>query len=117
MRTTFEQPEPEERGPYDPARWQALGFSSAAAWAWWRHRIEPEDALRWQQAGVTAPIDAVRWKIAGLDSDGVREWIDAGIDAREAVAWRSSGSMSVRPARTSAPATRPYRRTASRGGQ
>lgn len=97
--TTFDQPEPEERRPYDAAPWQALGFSSAAGWTWWKHRIDPGDALRWQRAGVTTPIDAVRWKIAGLDADTVREWIDAEIDAREAVAWKELG-FNVREART-----------------
>jgi hypothetical protein len=87
----FEQPEPSDHRPFDPERWRELGFSPDRGLIWWRHRIEPEDALRWQRAEVTEPIDAVRWKIAGIGPETVREWVYATIDAREAVAWTELG--------------------------
>jgi hypothetical protein len=76
---------------FDPERWRELGFSKESALGWFKHRIEPQEALRWQRAEVTEPIDAVRWKIAGIGPDTVREWVYAKIDAREAVAWTELG--------------------------
>lgn len=98
--TTFEQPapEPEDRRRFDAEPWRALGMTREAGLAWWKHRILPGDALRWERAGVPKPIDAVRWKIAGIAPDTVREWIYAEIDAREAVAWTELG-FSVADAR------------------
>ena len=90
-KTTFEQPEPEDRAPFDPRQWETLGMSKADGLVWWKHRIDPADALRWWRAGVSEPIDAVRWKIAGVSPDTVRDWIDARIDAREAVGWTELG--------------------------
>ena len=90
-KTTFEQLEPDDRGPFDPGAWETVGISKDDGLVWWRHRIDPADALRWRRAGVLAPIDAVRWKIAGLRPDTVREWLAADIDAREAVAWSELG--------------------------
>ena len=89
--TTFDQPEPEGRGGFDPERWEALGISRQDALGWWKHRITPNDAVRWRRAGVSEPINAVRWKIAGVTPDTVREWIYAQIDAREAVGWTELG--------------------------
>jgi hypothetical protein len=94
--TTFEQPEPNPRRPFDAERWQTVGIARAEGESWWKHRIEPADALRWRRAGVTAPIDAVRWKIAGVDPSTVREWIYAEIDAREAVVWAELGFNAAR---------------------
>lgn len=91
-------PEPDDRGPFDPEQWRALGMSKDDGLLWWKHRIDPRDALRWQRAAVSKPIDAVRWKIAGVSPDTVREWIYAKIDAREAVAWNELG-FSVAEAR------------------
>ncbi len=96
--TTFEPPEGDDRKQFDPQPWQALGMSDADGQAWFKHRIEPGDALRWQRAGVSEPIEAVRWKIAGVGPDRVREWIYSKIDAREAVAWNELG-FSVAEAR------------------
>jgi hypothetical protein len=76
---------------FDPELWRELGFAREDALSWWRHRIDPHDALRWQRAEVSEPIDAVRWKIAGIGPDTVREWVYAKIDAREAVAWTELG--------------------------
>jgi hypothetical protein len=85
------RPDPGDHRRFDPERWRELGFSRESALAWFKHRIEPPDALRWQRAGVAEPIDAVRWKIAGIGPDTVREWVYAKIDAREAVAWTELG--------------------------
>jgi hypothetical protein len=85
------QPDSGDHRRFDPERWRDLGFSKESALAWFKHRIEPQDALRWQHAEVTEPIDAVRWKIAGIGPDTVREWVYAKIDAREAVAWTELG--------------------------
>lgn len=90
-KTTFEQPEPEERGPFDPKQWEAVGIAKDDGLGWWKHRIDPGDAVAWQRAGVREPIDAVRWKIAAVTPDTVREWIRAEIDAREAVGWTELG--------------------------
>jgi hypothetical protein len=91
-------PERDDRGPFDPEQWRALGMSKEDGLLWSKHRIGPRDALRWQRAGVSKPIDAVRWKIAGVGPDTVREWIYAEINAREAVAWNELG-FSVAEAR------------------
>ncbi len=91
-------PERDDRGPFDPEQWRALGMSKEDGLLWFKHRIGPRDALRWQRAGVAEPIDAVRWKIAGVGPDTVREWIYAEINAREAVAWNELG-FSVAEAR------------------
>lgn len=85
------RPEPGDHRRFDPERWREVGFSSESGLAWFKHRIEPQDAVRWQRAEVTEPIDAVRWKIAGIGPDTVREWVYAKIDAREAVAWTELG--------------------------
>jgi hypothetical protein len=90
-KTTFDQPEPDKRGAFDPTTWEAVGISKDAGLVWWRHRIEPDDALRWRRSGVAEPIDAVRWKIAGVRPDTVRQWLYSEIDAREAVAWSELG--------------------------
>jgi hypothetical protein len=90
-KTTFDQPEPDDHGPFDAVTWETLGMSREAGLAWWKHRIDPGDALRWQRAGVAEPIHAVRWKIAGIGPETVREWVYAEIDAREAVAWTELG--------------------------
>ena len=90
-KTTFEQPEPEDRPPFDPEPWKGLGISEQDGSVWWKHRIDPGDALRWRRASVSEPIDAVRWSIAGVTPDTVREWIYAKIDAREAVGWTELG--------------------------
>ena len=95
---SLDPPEPDDRGPFDPEQWRALGMSKEDGLIWCKHRIDPRDALRWQRAGVSKPIDAVRWKIAGVSPDKVREWIYAKIDAREAVAWNELG-FSVAEAR------------------
>jgi hypothetical protein len=92
------QPDPREPRRFDAERWRDLGFSRESGLAWFEHRIEPQDALRWQRADVAEPIDAVRWKIAGIGPDTVREWVYAKIDAREAVAWTELG-FSVADAR------------------
>jgi hypothetical protein len=84
-------PDPRDHRRFDPEPWRELGFSSESGLAWFKHRIEPQDALRWQRAEVAEPIDAVRWKIAGIGPDTVREWVYAKIDAREAVAWTELG--------------------------
>jgi hypothetical protein len=89
--TTFEQPEPDDGRPFDAEPWQTRGMSAEDGRGWWRHRIGPDQALRWLRAGVSEPIDAVRWKIAGVAPDTVREWIYAKIDAREAVTWSELG--------------------------
>lgn len=94
--TTFEQPEPGPRRPFDPEEWKLLGIAKEEAEGWWKHRIDPPDAVRWRRAGVTAPIDAVRWKVAGVDPRAVREWIYAEIDAREAVVWAELGFDAAR---------------------
>ncbi len=83
--------DPRDRRRFDAERWRELGFSRESGLAWFEHRIEPQDALRWQRAEVVEPIDAVRWKIAGIGPDTVREWVYAKIDAREAVAWTELG--------------------------
>jgi hypothetical protein len=85
------RPDPGHDRRFDAERWRELGFSRESGLAWWKHRIEPGDALRWQRAEVAEPIDAVRWKIAGIGPDTVREWVYAKIDAREAVAWTELG--------------------------
>ncbi|HTX08295.1 MAG TPA: hypothetical protein VME22_06765 [Solirubrobacteraceae bacterium] len=85
------RPDAEDHRRFDPERWRELGFSRESGRAWFTHRIEPRDALRWQRAEVTEPIDAVRWRIAGIGPDTVREWVYAKIDAREAVAWTELG--------------------------
>ena len=90
-KTTFDQPEPDDRGPFDAEAWEALGISPEAGLTWWKYRIDPGDALRWQRAGVAEPLDAVRWKIAAVGPQTVREWVYAEIDAREAVAWTELG--------------------------
>jgi hypothetical protein len=87
----FGDPEPGANRSFDADRWRELGFSEESGLNWWRHRIDPPDALRWQRAEVTEPIDAVRWKIAGIGPNTVREWVYAKIDAREAVAWTELG--------------------------
>ena len=89
--TTFEQPDPGDARGFEPEQWAAVGFEREAAKAWWRNRIDRDEALRWCKAGVTEPIDAVRWKIAGVDPRTVREWTYAEIDARAAVAWTELG--------------------------
>jgi hypothetical protein len=94
--TTFEQPEPGPRRAFDAEEWQALGIAKDEGQSWWKHQIEPADALRWRRAGVPAPIDAVRWKIAGVDPSTVREWIYAEIDAGEAVVWAELGFNAAR---------------------
>lgn len=91
IRHSLDPLEPEDRGPFDPERWRALGMSTEDGLIWFKHRIDPGDALRWQRAGVSKPMDAVRWKIAGVSPDTVREWIYAEINAREAVAWNELG--------------------------
>ncbi len=73
-----------------------LGIAKDEGESWWKHQIEPGDALRWRRAGVPAPIDAVRWKIAGVDPSTVREWIYAEIDASEAVVWAELGFNAAR---------------------
>jgi hypothetical protein len=85
------RPDPRDHRRFNPERWRELGFSTESGLAWFEHRIEPRDALRWQRADVGEPIDAVRWKIAGIGPDTVREWVYAKIDAREAVAWTELG--------------------------
>jgi hypothetical protein len=85
------RPDPGDHRRFDPELWRELGFSSESGLDWFKHRIEPQDAVRWQRAEVTEPIDAVRWKIAGIGPDTVREWVYAKIDAREAVAWTELG--------------------------
>jgi hypothetical protein len=92
------QPDPGEQRPFDLESWREHGFSEESGLDWWRHRIDPAEALRWQRVAVAEPIDAVRWKIAGIGPDTVREWIYAKIDAREAVAWTEMG-FSVAEAR------------------
>ncbi|MGP0052087.1 MAG: hypothetical protein ACLPZR_25060, partial [Solirubrobacteraceae bacterium] len=92
----FEQPEPSRRRRFDAEEWQTLGIAKDEGESWWKHRIEPADALRWRRAGVPAPIDAVRWRIAGVDPSTVREWIYAEIDAREAVVWAELGFNAAR---------------------
>jgi hypothetical protein len=92
------QPDPGEQRPFDLESWREHGFSEQSGLDWWRHRIDPAEALRWQRVAVAEPIDAVRWKIAGIGPDTVREWIYAKIDAREAVAWTEMG-FSVAEAR------------------
>jgi len=90
-RTAFERHEPDDRPPFDPVEWEALGIPRRDGLVWWKHHIGPDHALRWRRAGVAEPIEAVRWKIAGVHPDTVREWIYAEIDAREAVAWTEFG--------------------------
>jgi hypothetical protein len=94
--TTFEQPEPDPQGRFDPERWESIGISSAEGERWFRHRIEPGDALSWRRAEVSEPLEAVRWKIAGVDPSTVREWVYAKIDAREAVVWAELGFNAAR---------------------
>jgi hypothetical protein len=94
--TTFDQPEPDRHGEFDAEPWAALGIAKQEGESWWKHRIEPADALRWQRAGVSRPLDAVRWKIAGVDPSVVREWIYAAIDAQEAVVWTELGFNAAR---------------------
>lgn len=89
--TAFEQPEPDRRGEFDAEQWKAIGIAKQEGECWWKHRIEPADALRWRRAGVSEPIDAVRWTVAGIDPGTVREWTYAEIDAREAVVWTELG--------------------------
>ena len=89
--TRSEQPEPGPRRPFDAEEWRILGIAKAEGEVWFKHRIVPADALRWQRAGVSDPMDAVRWRIAGVDPRSVREWIYAEIDAREAVVWAELG--------------------------
>lgn len=89
--TTFEPPEGDDAKQFDPQAWQALGMSREEGLAWFKHRMQPGDALRWRRAGVSEPIEAVRWKIAGVGPERVGEWIYAKIDAREAVAWNELG--------------------------
>ena len=98
IKTTFEPPDPDDRGQFDPEPWRAVGLTTEDGLRWWEHRVDPASALRWQRAGVSEPIDAVRWKIAGVSPGTVREWIYAKIDAREAVAWNELG-FSVADAR------------------
>jgi hypothetical protein len=94
--TTFEDPGSEPRRTFNAEEWERLGIAESEALIWWRDRIEPGDALRWQRAGVATPIDAVRWRIAGVDPGTVREWIDASIDAGEAVVWAELGFDAAR---------------------
>ena len=96
MTDAMGQPEPGPRRTFDAEQWQALGIARDEGESWWRHRIEPADALRWRRAGVTAPIDAVRWKIAGVDPGTIREWVYAEIDASEAVVWAELGFNAAR---------------------
>lgn len=94
--TTSGQPEPSPRRTFDAEEWQMLGIAKEEGEGWWKHRIEPADALRWRRAGVSAPIDAVRWTIAGVEPGTVREWIYAKIDAGEAVVWAELGFSAAR---------------------
>ena len=89
--TTSGQPEPSGPRAFDATEWAALGIAKDEGESWWKHRIEPGDALRWRRAGVRAAIDAVRWKIAGADPSTVRQWTYAKIDAGEAVVWAELG--------------------------
>jgi hypothetical protein len=93
---TFHEPEPDPRRPFDAEEWLRLGSAQEEGRRWWKDRIEPGEALRWQRAGVTTPIDAVRWKIAGVDPNTVREWTYAEIDAGEAVIWAELGFNAAR---------------------
>jgi hypothetical protein len=95
-KTTFEQPEPDPRRRFDPQAWEALGISRHDGERWWKHLIEPADALAWRHAGVTEPLEAVRWKIAGVDPSTVHSWAKADIDAREAVVWSELGFDAAR---------------------
>jgi hypothetical protein len=90
-KTTFEPPEPDPPRRFDPEPWESIGISGAEGEGWWRHRIEPGQALSWRRAGVSEPLEAVRWKTAGVDPGKVREWVYAEIDAREAVVWAELG--------------------------
>jgi hypothetical protein len=93
---TSRQPEPGPRRAFDPEPWQALGINRHEGENWWRHRIEPPDALRWRRAGVQEPLAAARWRIAGVHPATVREWIYAEIDAGEAVVWAELGFDAAR---------------------
>jgi hypothetical protein len=122
-KTTFEQPEPDDRGSFDSEPWETTGIPGRDGMRWSQHRIEPAEAVRWRHAGVSDPIDAVRWKIAGVSPDTVREWIYAKIDAREAVGWTELGFTVVqarkhkRAGRTPVQAYGHEHRTQAPGGQ
>ena len=86
-----DRPEPIDRRSFDARPWETVGISKQDALAWSERRFEPDEAQRWQQAGVSDPADAISWKTAGVGPDRVREWLYVKIDAREAAAWIELG--------------------------